>query len=181
MMAAPFLDGEWNRAIWAKQKFSANSTRRIPKPKRRSRIGTTRKVRGLSRNATSHCWRDRMRKSDEDYRITMYGGTKFSKHLTRMAYHWAQAHSFSSHEQLWLTIIPAVAKIQNETNQREYRVACVPVRQISAGDLQRVISAMVAEGYEPKTVRNFWATACCAGAGSGVCYRRIRESTKNPA
>ncbi len=32
------------------------------------------------------------------------------------------------------------------------------MRQIDAGDLQRVIAAMGAEGYEPKTVRNLWAT-----------------------
>jgi integrase len=32
------------------------------------------------------------------------------------------------------------------------------MRQISTGDLQRVIASMDAEGYQPKTVRNLWAT-----------------------
>jgi len=32
------------------------------------------------------------------------------------------------------------------------------MRQIDAGDLQRVIASMEAEGLEPKTIRNFWAT-----------------------
>jgi integrase len=32
------------------------------------------------------------------------------------------------------------------------------MRQITTGDLQRVISAMVADEYEPKTIRNLWAT-----------------------
>jgi len=32
------------------------------------------------------------------------------------------------------------------------------MRQISPSDLQRVIAAMDAEGYEPKTIRNLWAT-----------------------
>jgi integrase len=32
------------------------------------------------------------------------------------------------------------------------------MRQITPGDLQRVISAMVADEYEPKTIRNLWAT-----------------------
>lgn len=32
------------------------------------------------------------------------------------------------------------------------------IRQIDAGDLQRVISKMEADGLEPKTIRNLWAT-----------------------
>src|SRR6185437_12066216 len=32
------------------------------------------------------------------------------------------------------------------------------IRHISTADLQRVIAAMDAEGYEPKTIRNLWAT-----------------------
>jgi len=32
------------------------------------------------------------------------------------------------------------------------------VRQIGAGDLQRIIAAMEAEGYKPKTIRNLWVT-----------------------
>jgi len=33
------------------------------------------------------------------------------------------------------------------------------MRQISTGDLQRVIASMDGEGYQPKTIRNLWATA----------------------
>ena len=32
------------------------------------------------------------------------------------------------------------------------------MRQIDAGDVQRIIARMTAQGYEPKTVRNFWGT-----------------------
>ena len=32
------------------------------------------------------------------------------------------------------------------------------MRQIDAGDIQRFIAASVAEGLEPKTVRNLWRT-----------------------
>jgi integrase len=32
------------------------------------------------------------------------------------------------------------------------------IRQIDAGDLQRIIAAMEAEGLEPKTIRNLWVT-----------------------
>ena len=32
------------------------------------------------------------------------------------------------------------------------------LRQIDAGDLQRFISALDSEDYDPKTIRNFWGT-----------------------
>ena len=32
------------------------------------------------------------------------------------------------------------------------------MRQIDAGDIQRLIAETVAEGLEPKTVRNLWGT-----------------------
>src|ERR1039458_4779349 len=96
MMAEPFLAGEWNRGILAKRKYSANSILRTSKPKRRSRNGKKSKVRGRLTNATSPCRWAKVRKSDEVYLITIYGGTRFRKRLIRMAYHQTQAHSFSS-------------------------------------------------------------------------------------
>ena len=32
------------------------------------------------------------------------------------------------------------------------------MRQIDAGDVQRIIAKMTGQGYEPKTIRNFWGT-----------------------
>jgi integrase len=72
--------------------------------------------------------------------------------------------TFDAFAQIWEQDYLSLSKASTQSTMRGHikRLKSVftqkDMRQISTGDLQRVIASMVADEYQPKTIRNLWAT-----------------------
>ena len=73
--------------------------------------------------------------------------------------------TFDAFAQIWEQNYLSLSKASTQSTMRGHikRLKSVfgqkDMRQITTGDLQRVIASMVADDYGPKTIRNLWATA----------------------
>ena len=72
--------------------------------------------------------------------------------------------TFEAFSQIWVRDYLSLSKRSTQATMRGHvkRLTAVfgkkDIRLIDAGELQRIIAAMEAEGYEPKTIRNLWVT-----------------------
>jgi hypothetical protein len=72
--------------------------------------------------------------------------------------------TFDAFAQIWEQDYLSLSKASTQSTMRGHikRLKSVfgqnDMRQISTGNLQRVIASMVADEYQPKTIRNLWAT-----------------------
>lgn len=73
--------------------------------------------------------------------------------------------TFEAFAQIWerdylcLSKPSTQATVRGQIKRLKVAFGHTDIRQISTGELQRIIAAMDAEDYEPKTIRNLWATA----------------------
>jgi integrase len=72
--------------------------------------------------------------------------------------------TFEAFSQIWVRDYLSLSKRSTQATMRGHvkRLTAAfgrkEIRQIGAGDLQRIIASMEAEWYEPKTIRNLWVT-----------------------
>jgi integrase len=73
--------------------------------------------------------------------------------------------TFEAFAQIWerdylcLSKPSTQATVRGQIKRLKVAFGQTDIRQIGTGDLQRIVAAMDAEDYEPKTIRNLWATA----------------------
>lgn len=72
--------------------------------------------------------------------------------------------TFEAFAAIWERDYLSLMKRSTQSGFRSYlkrlkaAIGCKEMRQIDAGDIQRLISASAAEGLDPKTIRNLWGT-----------------------
>ena len=72
--------------------------------------------------------------------------------------------TFEAFSEIWMRDYLSLSKHSTQATMRGHVKRLVAafgskdMRQIGAADMQRLIAVMEAKGYEPKTVRNLWAT-----------------------